>query len=205
MKKKIGIINIGYGNIASVFNAIKFLGYDACLEKNPKNIFKYSHIILPGVGSFAQNSKLINKYGWNESLKEYAKSGLYLFGICVGMQLMFEDGSEGGEVNKGIGFFKGHCDKFITNNDLNLPHVGFNNVKHKNTKIWNDIPNDSPFYFVHSYRICSTSKVNIISETTYGEKFISFIENQNIFASQFHPEKSHNSGLKLLKNFLSLN
>ena len=205
MKKKIGIINIGYGNIASVFNAVKFLGYDTYLEKNPKNTFKYSHMILPGVGSFAQNSKLLNKYGWNESLKQYAKSGSYLFGICVGMQLMFENGSEGGVLNKGIGFFKGHCDKFTTNDDLSLPHVGFNNVKHKNTKIWNDIQNDSPFYFIHSYRICSTSKVNIICETTYGEKFISFIENQNIFASQFHPEKSHNSGLKLLKNFLSLN
>ncbi len=205
MKKKIGIIDIGYGNIASVCNAVKFLGYDTVLEKDPKNTFKYSHMILPGVGSYGQNSKLIKKYGWNESLKDYKKSGSFLFGICVGMQIMFEDGSEGGKINKGIGFFEGHCNLFKIKNNLNLPHIGFNNVKHKNTKIWNEIPNNSPFYFVHSYRIQSTSKKNVICETTYGEKFISFIEDENIFASQFHPEKSHNCGLKLLKNFLSLN
>ena len=198
-KKEVGIIDIGYGNIASVFNAVEFLGYKPILEKDSQKAKKYSHIILPGVGSFAKNSILINKFGWVDSLSDFVKSGSYLFGICIGMQLLFEDGTEGGK-NKGLALFSGHCEKFET--DLVLPHIGFNNVEHKGTKIWDQIPNNSPFYFVHSYRIKNTENHNTYCETVYGENFISFIEKDNIFGSQFHPEKSHNFGLKLLKNFL---
>ncbi len=201
MKKEIGIVDIGYGNIGSVYNAVQFLGLEPSLEKKSENLKKYSHLILPGVGSFAKNSEIIHRNGWFEPLKDFIKNGSYIFGICIGMQMMFEGGTEGGN-NKGLGIFSGFCKKFET--DLIIPHVGFNTVEHKNTKIWNDIPNNSSFYFVHSYRIENTSENINYCHTVYGEKFISFIEKENVFGSQFHPEKSHNPGLKLLQNFLNL-
>lgn len=201
MKKEVGIVDIGYGNIGSVFNAVDYLGFKAKLEKNSQNIKKYSHIILPGVGSFAKNSELLQKKGWFEPLKDLKNNGSYIFGICIGMQMMFEGGSEGGR-NIGLSFFSGVCEKFKTN--IIVPHIGFNTVQHNKTKIWNNIPNNSSFYFVHSYRVKNTNDNYDCCETDYGEKFISFIENENVFGSQFHPEKSHNSGLKLLQNFLNL-
>ena len=117
------------------------------------------------------------------------------------MQMMFEEGSEGGN-NKGLGVFHGSCNKF--DSDLVIPHIGFNTVEHNNTKIWNNIPNLSSFYFVHSFRVEETNNEYKFCKTEYGEKFISFIEKDNVYGSQFHPEKSHTPGLKLLQNFLNL-
>ena len=114
---------------------------------------------------------------------------------------MFEEGEENGTI-KGLGLFKGKCKIFSKNNKLPLPHMGFNFVKHENSMIWKNIPNPSPFYFVHSYRIKNSEDNALISRTYYGEEFISFIEKKNIFGAQFHPEKSHKIGLKLLSNFI---
>ena len=154
MKKEVGIVDIGYGNIGSVYNAVDYLGFKVKLEKNSKNIKKYSHIILPGVGSFAKNSELIKKKGWFEALMDFKNNGSYIFGICIGMQMMFEGGAEGGR-NIGLGFFSGFCEKFKTS--VVVPHIGFNTVQHNKTKIWNNIPNNSSFYFVHSYRVKNTN------------------------------------------------
>lgn len=202
MKKNVGIVNIGYGNIGSILNAIQFLEIEVAIENNHKKLDQYSHLIFPGVGSFATNSDIIQKNGWRDELKKFVQKGSYIFGICVGMQMMFEKGSEGGN-HKGLEIFKGTCDIF--NSKLALPHIGFNNVHHKNTEIWRDIPDRSSFYFLHSFRIKETDNKNKFCETEYGEKFISFIEKDNVFGSQFHPEKSHRQGLKLLQNFLNLN
>lgn len=204
MKQKIAILNLGYGNIASIINAVEYLGFKQKLENNPKNVKKYTHLILPGVGSFLENSKRVHKNDWGKEIIKAANNGIYIFGVCVGMQLMFRDGDEGGKVSKGLNLFSGSCKVFNNKKNIKLPHIGFNKVQHSNSKIWNGIPNNSSFYFVHSYRINSTENKYKCGYTTYGEKFISFIEHNNIFASQFHPEKSHKVGLKLLKNFLSL-
>ncbi len=201
MKKNVGIVNIGYGNIGSILNAIQFLEIEVVIENNYKKLDQYSHLIFPGVGSFATNSEIIQKNGWHDELKKFVQKGSYIFGICVGMQMLFEKGSEGGS-NKGLEIFKGTCDIF--NSNLAIPHIGFNTVNHKNTEIWRDIPDRSSFYFLHSFRIKETDSKNKFCETEYGEKFISFIERDNVFGSQFHPEKSHRQGLKLLQNFLNL-
>ena len=128
-------------------------------------------------------------------------------GICLGMQLMFESGSENGK-EIGLGLFKGECEKFSDNLKINLPHIVFNLVENPRTKIWKEIPDNSPFYFVHSYRVLMNKNVNNsdakYSKTFYGEDFISFVEKENIFGAQFHPEKSHKIGLQLLKNFLEI-
>jgi imidazole glycerol-phosphate synthase subunit HisH len=201
MKKiNIGIIESGFGNIASVINAIKYLNYNFQIIKSPKNLESFSQIILPGVGSFNKAAKKLKKNGWFSAIKEFTKKGKPLLGICLGMQLMFEEGIEHGKT-KGLGLFKGKCEKFKKNKKFPIPHVGFNIVKHQNTKIWKDIPNLSPFYFVHSYKI-SPKKNAKQSLTKYGEEFISFIERDNIYGAQFHPEKSHKIGLKLIKNFI---
>ena len=204
---KVGIIDGEFGNIASLVNAVHYLNYEFEIIKKPKNLDKVTHLFLPGVGSFYDSTKKLRESGLAESIKEFVKSHKPLMGICLGMQLLFEEGTEDGKQN-GLGFFEGKCESFNQNLNLQLPHIGFNNVNHSASKIWNEIPNDSPFYFVHSYRVISKKnneiKKNKTCSTFYGENFISFIEKDNIFGAQFHPEKSHQVGLKLIKNFIEL-
>ena len=129
-----------------------------------------------------------------------------LFGICVGMQLLFENSEEAKGV-KGLGLLKGSLSNFQSTEkkfNLPVPHIGFNNVLHKNTPVWKDIKNNSPFYFIHSYKVNDTTDEVKTCKTVYQDEFISFVEKDNIFGSQFHPEKSHLTGLKLIKNFLEL-
>jgi glutamine amidotransferase len=142
-------------------------------------------------------------------IKEFVSEGGLVLGICLGMQLLFKYGEEGGK-SEGLNFFNYKCSSFNTIKKFNhpLPHIGFSKVVHPNTKIWEGIKNPSDFYFVHSYRIVDVpdecKNEYKICYTNYGDKFISFIEKKNIFGAQFHPEKSHLSGLKLIKNFCLL-
>ena len=202
-KKKVGVIDYGAGNLGSICNAINYLEFDAKLISNTDEANNFSHLILPGVGSFGKLSNNLKKKSWPEKLRQFSKEGKYLMGICIGMQLLFEKSDESEDSN-GLGLIKGSFQLFNKNNNLPIPHMGFNEVTHNNTPIWNGIKNNSPFYFVHSYRVTDTTDDSIKSKTIYGEEFISFIEKENIFGSQFHPEKSHNSGLKLIKNFIEL-
>ncbi len=204
LKTNIGIINCDFGNIASLINAIKHLQFNYEVLKKPSDLKLISHLILPGVGSFNESAKRIRETGWSKAIIDHTSNNKPFLGICLGMQLMFETGSENGE-EMGIGLFKGRCEKFSDKIEIKLPHIGFNLVNHPNSRIWRDIPNNSPFYFVHSYRIIDDKKNyengKNISNTYYGESFISFVENKNTFGAQFHPEKSHKTGLKLIKNF----
>ena len=187
MKKKIAILDIGYGNIASVINAVDYLGFEQKLEKDPNNIKNYTHLILPGVGSFLVNSEIIHKNKWVEEIKKAANKGVYIFGICVGMQLMFTDGDEGGKTSKGLNFFSGNC-KIFKNKKLKLPHIGFNEVEHSNSKIWSGI------LINHHSTLCILTglnplKTNLNVDIQYGEKFISFIEDNNILHLNFIQKK----------------
>lgn len=203
LKQNIVIVDADFGNIESIENAIKHLGYNFKSLKNVSNLDNYTHLILPGVGSFNAASKKLQSSGWFDTIKKFASTSKPILGICLGMQLLFETSDENG-LSQGLNFFKGHCKKFISQNNFPLPHIGFNFVKHNNSKIWDNIPNPSPFYFIHNYRIKQIDELATVSKTTYGEQFISFIEKKNIFGAQFHPEKSHRVGLKLLKNFIEL-
>ena len=206
-KTRIGIINCDFGNIASLINAIKHLKCNYDVLKKPTDLKLTTHLILPGVGSFNKSAKKIRETGWYNAIIDHTSKKKPFMGICLGMQLMFESGSENGE-EAGIGLFKGRCEEFANINEIKLPHIGFNLVSHPKSKIWKDIPNNSPFYFIHSYRIINDKKNydknENISNTFYGENFISFIENNNTFGAQFHPEKSHKIGLKLIKNFVEI-
>ena len=200
--KKVCIIDYEVVNIASIENAIKFLNFNYEILKKPNDLKSFSHLILPGVGSFKTGAKKLFDNHWDKAIIRFVREKGFLMGICLGMQLLFEKSYEDGET-KGLGLLEGECEIFKSKN-LVLPHMGFNLVKHNNSKIWNEIENPSPFYFVHSYRIANSEKKKNISTTKYGESFVSFIEKDNIFGAQFHPEKSHDVGLKLINNFLNL-
>ena len=133
-KKNVAIIEADFGNIASIINAIKYLGYEFEAVKSPINLESFSHLILPGVGSYNKAAEKLQSLGWYEAIKNFANLTKPVLGICLGMQLMFEEGNEHG-LTEGLKFFKGKCTEFSNNNKFPLPHMGFNFVKH-NKKIY---------------------------------------------------------------------
>ena len=161
-KVKIGIIETNFGNIASVVNAVSYLKYNFKVLKKPKNLESFTQLVLPGVGSFNKAAKKLKKDGWFSAIVKFTQTGKPFLGICLGMQLMFEEGTEDGKI-KGIGLLKGKCEKFKKNKNFPVPHIGYNVVKHTNSKIWEGIPNLSPFYFIHSYRIAPSKNLNYSS------------------------------------------
>jgi len=203
---KIGIINYGMGNIGSVCNAVEYLGYDVVDLKSAKDLKKSDKIILPGVGAFKEGMARLNENDWVEALRsECVKNGKPLLGICLGMQLLAEESYEFGE-SKGLGFIAGNVDKikFNDNQWYRLPHIGWNtvNVEKKESKLYLNMNQEVDMYFVHSYVFEPIDRSVISGTCDYGIKFVASIEKDNIFATQFHPEKSHKSGLNLLNNFI---
>lgn len=202
--KEIAIIDYGAGNIASIVNSLEYLGRKVKILKEPSDTH-YSHIILPGVGSFGKLSDNLKILNFDRYIIENLKKGSFFFGICVGMQLLFEQ-SEESPGKSGLGLLKGKFEKILPLKDrfLPLPHVGFSKTNNYNVKIFENLRSEAYFYFIHSYYLKKvTENVNYCT-SEYGEKFVSFIEKDNIYASQFHPEKSHKTGLTLIENFLKL-
>ena len=206
-KKKITIIDYGMGNILSIQNAINFLGYKSFLSNKPNIIEKSDVLILPGVGSFNEAMKRLNKLKLVEAIKKnILRNDGKILGICLGMQLLAKNGTENGNI-KGIGLLNGSVLSLKLKTGKVLPHIGFNKITNMpNTKLFNGIKKDKYFYFVHSYYF-EPKKEDLnfkYSYCNYGKKFISSFENDKIFGTQFHPEKSQRNGLTLLNNFLSL-
>ena len=198
----IGIINLEMSNLGSIKNVILHLGKKAELINDFSNLNKFTHLIFPGIGSFAEASKIIKKKKLKKNLINFLEKGGKLFGICLGMQLMFESSEEHGK-SSGLGLFKGKVIKF-NEAKLKIPHMGFNSIKHDKNKIWKKIPTSTSFYFVHSYKVNynNLKLSNNSIKCSYGSPFIAFIRGQNIFGCQFHPEKSGKQGIQLIKNFL---
>ena len=209
IKKKInnrcvGIVNLGLSNLGSIINLVLFLKRKVKLIDNYSEINNYNHVILPGIGSFREASKIIKKKKLKKHLTEFINNDGKFFGICLGMQLMFKDSNEHGK-SKGLGIFNGSCSKF-EKKSIKVPHVGFNFINHDKHKIWSGIPNQTSFYFVHSYKIDKKlqRKDTSVIYCKYKNPFVAFIRKKNIFGSQFHPEKSGKQGIQLMKNFLEL-
>lgn len=203
---KVCIVDYGMGNIYSIQSAIKFLGFESICSKDHDEIIKSDKIILPGVGSFSEAVKNIKKFDIQSTLNfAVLEKKSPILGICLGMQLLGKSSTEDG-YSKGLGYFPGIVEKFnFSKNFLKIPHVGFNNVEiPSNSILYSNFKEDNlDFYFVHSYRM-KTELSSGIGITTYGEEFVSSFEYENIFGTQFHPEKSQSNGLKLLENFLKL-
>jgi glutamine amidotransferase len=203
--KIITIIDYGMGNIRSLQNALNYLGYDSKVTSTPEEIKTSNILILPGVGSFGQAMKNINNYGLKDVITEVViNKGIPFLGICLGMQLLADCGEEDG-INSGLGLIPGKVLKFKSNK-IRLPHIGFNSLKYRNksSNIFQNIQNNSDFYFVHSFFYECQNESNIIGTTEYGDEFVSAINKDNIYGFQFHPEKSQSNGLLLLNNFIKV-
>ena len=198
-------------NILNLTRAIKFLGYEAEITHNNQKIINSSHVILPGVGAFENAMKQLEKYNLHNTILEYAKLNKPLLGICLGMQILLTVGYEFG-FHSGLGLIKGKVIKISNkkNKEIKIPHVGWNEIYPNNDKKeWkNKILKSSligkSFYFVHSFFCRANDTSLILNETTYSSPFTSAIEKNNIFGVQYHPEKSHETGNKVLLNFIKL-
>ncbi len=200
----IAIVDYGMGNIRSVSKAVEAVGGDVVITHNPELIRKSKAIILPGVGAFKDCMGNLANLGILEVIKEEIQKGKPYFGICLGMQILFSESEEFG-ICKGLDIFKGKVVRFNLPNEYKIPHMGWNTVSFKKkSKLLNEIPEHSYFYFVHSYYVAPEEQSVVAGVTEYGINFTSMIISENIFATQFHPEKSQKIGLKLLQNFVNL-
>ncbi|OFY38947.1 MAG: imidazole glycerol phosphate synthase, glutamine amidotransferase subunit [Bacteroidetes bacterium GWF2_40_14] len=201
---KIVIVNYGMGNIYSIQNALKFLGFASEYSDDPAKISNADKIILPGVGSYRKAMQNIISKDLKNPIKEAVeKKGNPILGICLGMQLLGISSTEDG-YTKGLGLFDGIVERFDEKCNLKIPHIGYNEVMPaSNSVLFQSIKENPDFYFVHSYRMMSPIE-NGITTCNYGENFIAAFEQNNVFGTQFHPEKSQTNGLILLKNFLSV-
>lgn len=200
----VAIIDYGAGNLMSVKKALDFIGAESEITMDKDRILSASHIILPGVGSFGDAMNSMCERGLVETVKAAALSGKPFLGICLGLQLLFESSEESEDVN-GLSLLKGKIVSIPKNNGLKVPHIGWNSVsvKQKNG-IFTDIPDNSYFYFVHSYYLSGADEKAVAGITQYGVDIQCAVQQGNLCAVQFHPEKSGEAGLKLLENFLSL-
>ena len=202
----ITIVNYEMGNLFSLKNAFSYLGYKSTITDNADKISNSNILILPGVGSFNKAMKIIKSKKIDLSIKESLKKGGKILGICLGMQLLSTSSSEDG-FNLGLGLIDNEVKKFSIKevDGMKIPHVGFNSVFSTNKNmLYEKISEKSDFYFVHSYRIKTSTISKNYSYFNYGEDFVASYQKDNIFGTQFHPEKSQNNGLRLLKNFVEL-
>lgn len=201
----IAIIDYGAGNIQSVYKALRHIGCDAFVSKNPDEILKADGAILPGVGSFGDTMDTMEQYGIKNAVIEFIQSGKPFLGICLGLQLLFTE-SEESPGAKGLAVLGGKIRKIPNNGGrLKIPHIGWNNLDIKNRDgLFKGIEGSPYVYFVHSYYLEAENRNIVTSQTSYGALIDASVQNENVFATQFHPEKSGSAGLKMLKNFAGI-
>ena len=199
----IAIIDYGAGNLHSVKNALDFLNAESIVTGDSETILNADKVILPGVGAFGDAMKCLEKSRLVETVKAVAKSGKPLLGICLGLHLMFEESDETPGV-KGLGIFKGKIVKIPEKDGLKIPHMGWNSLKLSGDgRLFKDLPEDPYVYFVHSYYLKAEENI-VKARTWYSTDIDASVEKGNVFACQFHPEKSSRIGLQILKNFAEL-
>lgn len=209
MNKKIVIIDYDIGNIKSIINAFKHHGMELILSSDKDVILSADAVVLPGVGAFSQGMENLEKKGLVEVLREYASKDRPLLGICLGMQLLFSKSFEFKET-KGLDIISGTVEVLTNDENVKLPHISWNEIFIDDITLWentifNDIPNSSDVYFVHSYACIPQDESLILSYTDYcNNKFCSTVKKDNIYGCQFHPEKSASLGLKIIKNFIEM-
>ena len=191
------------GNIKSVENAFRRIGADVLVTGNPADLDRAAGIVLPGVGAFRDAVGNLSKAGLDEKIIETIREGKPFLGICIGLQVLFEYGMEGGK-NRGLGILKGIVEKIP--GDVKIPHMGWNKIKilKRDSRLFGGIEDEESFYFVHSYHVVCRDRGSISSTTDYGTDIVSSVESNNIYGLQFHPEKSSLSGLKILSNFVKI-
>ncbi len=205
---KIAIIDFKLSNLFSVAHACEYVGVEAQITSDPKELSRADGLILPGVGAFSDAMKNLESLGLVSAIKDHLKKGKAFMGVCLGMQLLFEESSEFGQ-SRGLGVFKGQVLKFpdkVDGHQLRIPHIGWDKIEMiKENDLYNNIQDNSFMYFVHSY-FCNPEDRDIIATTTNydGFQFVSSVSKGNVFAVQFHPEKSGKNGPLLYRNFAKL-
>ncbi len=200
----IAIIDYDAGNIASVEKALRYLGEEAVLTRDAGQILAADKVILPGVGSFKDAMENLRRFGLDEVIREAVQRRIPFLGICLGLQLLFESSEEAPGV-EGLGILKGHILKIPPKEGLKIPHMGWNSLELRgNGRLFQGIGQGSYVYFVHSYYLRAQEEEIVRASTEYGVTIHASVEKDNVFACQFHPEKSSSVGLQILKNFAQL-
>lgn len=200
----IAIIDYDAGNIKSVEKALIALGEQVKLTREPEEILAADGVILPGVGAFGDAMERLEGYGLVETIKQVAERRIPFLGICLGLQLMFDSSEESPGV-KGLGLLPGKIVRIPDDGGLKVPHIGWNNLKFPHAgRLFQGLPEDSYVYFVHSYYLQAQEESIVTATTEYGTLIHASVEKDNIFACQFHPEKSSGVGMKILQNFVAI-
>lgn len=200
----IAIIDYDAGNIKSVEKALLFLGEEVIVTRDKTIILNADKAILPGVGSFGDAMNKLSEYDLVDTIKAFVNTGKPFLGICLGLQLLFEESEESPGVS-GLGIFKGKIIKFTENKGYKIPQIGWNSLDiNPESGLFKGIPNESYVYFVHSYYLQAEDESIVAARTEYADMFHSAVEKNNVFACQFHPEKSSDVGLKILSNFAKM-
>lgn len=200
----IAIIDYDAGNIKSVEKALHHLGQDVKITRDREEILSADKVILPGVGAFGDAMSKIRQYGLEKVIHEVVRRKTPFLGICLGLQLMFERSEETPEV-EGLGILKGEILRIPDCPGLKIPHMGWNSLKFQNKgRLFKGLPEDSYVYFVHSYYLKAEDESIVTATTEYSTHIHASVEHENVFACQFHPEKSSDVGIHILKNFVEL-
>lgn len=200
----IAIIDYDAGNIKSVEKALKTLEQDVVITRDPETILQADRVILPGVGSFGDAMGKLHDYGLVEVIHQVVERKIPFLGICLGLQLLFESSEESPGI-EGLGILKGKIVRIPDNGTLKIPHMGWNSLHFQNDgRLFQDLPQDSYVYFVHSYYLQAEDESIVKATTDYSTCIHASVEKGQVFACQFHPEKSSDVGLAILKNFCEL-
>ena len=200
----IAVIDYDAGNLKSVEKALIFLGETPVITRDREELLAADKVILPGVGAFGDAMDRLHQYGLVDVIKEIVKKGIPFLGICLGLQLMFESSEESPGV-EGLGLLPGKILKIPETPGMKVPHMGWNSLKiDPNSRLFKGIPDGSYVYFVHSYYLKAQDEKIVTATTEYGTHIHASVESGNLFACQFHPEKSSHVGLQILKNFAKL-
>ena len=207
---KIAVIDYCKGNLRSVQKGLESVGGEAFITTDPDQISKADALVLPGVGAFADAAATMVELGQMQAIREAVKSGKPFLGICLGLHLLFDYGTEGGDGHtEGLGIMPGMCDKLDNmtpeGQKVKIPHVGWNTVDYaRDCELFHGVPDHTHFYFTHSYQCNPSDSSLVVATTTHGTAFTSAVCRDNVFGVQFHPEKSSAWGMVVLKNFVSL-
>lgn len=200
----VAIIDYDAGNIKSVEKALRFLGQEAEVTRDRERIRKADKVILPGVGAFGDAMEKLSQYGLTEVIKETVDKGTPFLGICLGLQLLFDRSDEAPGV-EGLGILKGEILKIPEREGLKIPHMGWNSLEFpREGRLFRGMKPNPYVYFVHSYYLKASEEEIVTAKTEYGVKIHASVEKGNVYACQFHPEKSGETGLQILKNFAGL-
>ncbi|HCR84771.1 imidazole glycerol phosphate synthase subunit HisH [Muricomes intestini] len=200
----IAVIDYGAGNIKSVEKALLFLGQNVVITRDEEQILKADKVILPGVGAFGDAMENLNKYRLDRVIRQVSQKGIPFLGICLGLQLLFERSDEAPGV-PGLGLLEGEILRIPGGEGIKIPHMGWNSLQLENNgRLFRGIPRQSYVYFVHSYYLKAKDEAIVKATTEYNVRIHASVEKNNVFACQFHPEKSSDVGIQILKNFVEL-